>query len=48
MLELFKTFDMDDDEKISRDDFVACLSKFPFLIALIAGPINREVYIEIV
>jgi lysophosphatidylcholine acyltransferase / lyso-PAF acetyltransferase len=48
MPKLFKTFDIDNDEKISRDDFVTCLSKFPFLIALFAGPINGEVYIEIV
>ncbi|KAK3131256.1 hypothetical protein QOZ80_6BG0504130 [Eleusine coracana subsp. coracana] len=48
MMKLFRTFDIDNDEKISRDDFVTCLSKFPFLIALFAGPVNGEVYIEIV
>ncbi|EMS57923.1 Lysophosphatidylcholine acyltransferase 1 [Triticum urartu] len=48
MLKLFETFDIDDDDKISRDDFVACLARFPFMIALFAGRINGEVYIEIV
>ncbi|AQK80987.1 Lysophospholipid acyltransferase LPEAT2 isoform 2 [Zea mays] len=48
MLELFKTFDVDGDEKISRDDFMACLGRFPFLIAFFAALINGEVYIEIV
>ncbi|XP_066370895.1 lysophospholipid acyltransferase LPEAT2-like [Miscanthus floridulus] len=48
MLELFKTFDIDGDEKISKDDFMTCLGKFPFLIAFFAAPINGEVYIEIV
>ncbi|KAG2608474.1 hypothetical protein PVAP13_4NG331200 [Panicum virgatum] len=48
MLRLFKTFDVDGDEKISRDDFLTCLGRFPFLIAFFAAPINGEVYIEIV
>ncbi|XP_066376129.1 lysophospholipid acyltransferase LPEAT2-like isoform X2 [Miscanthus floridulus] len=48
MLELFKTFDIDGDDKISRDDFMTCLGRFPFLIAFFAAPINGEVYIEIV
>lgn len=48
MLKLFETFDIDDDDKISKDDFVACLARFPFMIALFAGRINGEVYIEIV
>lgn len=48
MLKLFKTFDVDGDEKISRDDFITCLGRFPFLIAFFAAPINGEVYIEIV
>lgn len=48
MQELFKTFDIDGDEKISRDDFMSCLGRFPFLIAFFAAPINGEVYIEIV
>lgn len=48
MQKLFKTFDVDGDEKISRDDFITCLGRFPFLIAFFAAPINGEVYIEIV
>ncbi|KAL6603299.1 hypothetical protein ACP70R_043660 [Stipagrostis hirtigluma subsp. patula] len=48
MLKLFKTFDVDDDDKISKDDFLTCLARFPFMIALFAAPINGEVYIEIV
>ncbi|CAN6173572.1 unnamed protein product [Urochloa humidicola] len=48
MLKLFNTFDVDGDEKISRDDFIRCLGRFPFLIAFFAAPINGEVYIEIV
>ncbi|XP_021304518.1 lysophospholipid acyltransferase LPEAT2 isoform X2 [Sorghum bicolor] len=48
MVELFKTFDIDGDEKISRDDFMTCLGRFPFLIAFFAARINGEVYIEIV
>lgn len=46
MPKLFQTFDADD--KISKDDFIACLARFPFLIALFAARINGEVYIEIV
>lgn len=48
MLKLFKTFDVDDDGRISKDDFTACLARLPFMIALFAGPINGEVYIELV
>ncbi|XP_051199402.1 lysophospholipid acyltransferase LPEAT2 [Lolium perenne] len=48
MLKLFETFDIDNDDKISKDDFMACLARFPFMIALFAGRINGEVYIEIV
>ncbi|KAL6873912.1 hypothetical protein ACP4OV_013994 [Aristida adscensionis] len=48
MLKLFKTFDLDGDDKISKDDFLSCLARLPFMIALFAAPINGEVYIEIV
>jgi lysophosphatidylcholine acyltransferase/lyso-PAF acetyltransferase len=48
MLKLFETFDIDNDDKISKDDFMSCLARFPFMIALFAGRINGEVYVEIV
>ncbi|KAL5225622.1 hypothetical protein ABZP36_012261 [Zizania latifolia] len=48
MTKLFKTLDVDDDDRISKDDLMACLATLPFLIALFAGRINGEVYIEIV
>jgi lysophosphatidylcholine acyltransferase/lyso-PAF acetyltransferase len=48
MLKLFETFDIDNDDKISKYDFMSCLARFPFMIALFAGRINGEVYIEIV
>ncbi|KAI4963806.1 hypothetical protein ZWY2020_010482 [Hordeum vulgare] len=48
MLKLFKMFDIGGGDKISKDDFVGCLARFPFMIALFAGRINGEVYIEIV
>ncbi|KAL5199667.1 hypothetical protein ABZP36_020870 [Zizania latifolia] len=48
MMKLFERFDVDDDDRVSKDDLMACLSKLPFLIALFAGRINGEVYIEIV
>ena len=48
MLELFKTFDIDGDKKIRKEDFMTCLRRLPFLIAFFAAPINGEVYIEIV
>ncbi|BAF20470.1 lysophospholipid acyltransferase LPEAT2 [Oryza sativa Japonica Group] len=48
MMKLFKTLDVDDDDGISKDDLMASLRKLPFMIALFAGRINGEVYIEIV
>uniref|UniRef100_A0A0D3GKR4 EF-hand domain-containing protein n=1 Tax=Oryza barthii TaxID=65489 RepID=A0A0D3GKR4_9ORYZ len=48
MMKLFKTLDVDDDDGISKDDLMASLTKLPFMIALFAGRINGEVYIEIV
>ncbi|KAF0903702.1 hypothetical protein E2562_029074 [Oryza meyeriana var. granulata] len=48
MMKLFKTLDVDDDDIISKDDLMASLAKLPFMIALFAGWINGEVYIEIV
>ncbi|XP_006656481.2 lysophospholipid acyltransferase LPEAT2 [Oryza brachyantha] len=48
MMKLYETLDVDDDDRISKDDLMASLAKLPFMIALFAGRINGEVYIEIV
>ncbi|KAJ4776558.1 Lysophospholipid acyltransferase LPEAT2 [Rhynchospora pubera] len=45
---LFSIFDIDKDKLISRDDFMTCLNKYPFLIALFTHCIKDPCLIEIV
>ena len=33
---LFRLFDVDNDDRVSRDDFISCLRRHPLLIALFA------------
>ncbi|XP_078161999.1 calcineurin B subunit-like protein isoform X1 [Carex rostrata] len=44
---LFSIFDIDKDKLVSRDDFMTCLDKYPFLIALFTHCIKDSI-IEIV
>ncbi|KAJ3672426.1 hypothetical protein LUZ60_007147 [Juncus effusus] len=46
--QIFNIFDINNDKIISRDDFMTCLNKFPFLIPLFKHQINGECLVEIV
>ncbi|KAM3397604.1 lysophospholipid acyltransferase LPEAT2 isoform X2 [Capsicum galapagoense] len=41
---LFTLFDADGDGKISRDDFIVCLRRYPLLIALFSPCLLRQIF----
>ncbi|PHT39880.1 Lysophospholipid acyltransferase LPEAT2 [Capsicum baccatum] len=41
---LFNLFDADGDGKISRDDFIVCLRRYPLLIALFSPCLLRQIF----
>ncbi|OAY77810.1 Lysophospholipid acyltransferase LPEAT2 [Ananas comosus] len=46
--QLFKKFDVDNDGTISRGDFMTCLKKYPFLLALFAANVKCDHHVELI